>query len=80
MWGALLIAIGFCAPGFAQTYVRSYVPAGAYFGHQTGSIFNTNEWQAGVTDPTNVYLTYGPLKHVLMPLPPESTRHFVEYA
>jgi hypothetical protein len=43
-----------------QSYVRSYQPSGAYFGHETGYIFQTTEWQTGVTQPTKVYMTYGP--------------------
>lgn len=41
-------------------YERSYQPAGAYFGHQTGYAFQSTQWQTGVTQPKNVYMTYGP--------------------
>ena len=44
----------------AQSYTRSYQPAGAECGHQTGYVFESTKWQTGVTQPTNVFMTYGP--------------------
>ena len=44
----------------AQEYERSYPPASPECGHQTGYVFETTAWQTGVTQPTNVMMTYGP--------------------
>lgn len=56
----LLAAFSVATAVTAQTYSRSYPPASPECGHQTGEVYDTTQWQAGVADPTNVFLTYGP--------------------